>query len=57
MSQRIPPTVICPVCGQLVKEAIVMPVMLAHTDGVGKTCGFSGQPFGGMSVLHESLTR
>lgn len=55
MPQHIQPTITCPACGQHVKDNW-RPIMLAHTDGVGKPCGFSGQPFGGLSVLHESLT-
>jgi nitrous oxide reductase accessory protein NosL len=41
-------TVVCPVCGQVVKESPTRPVMLSHSDGVGRYCGMSGQPFGGV---------
>lgn len=40
-------TIVCPACGQAVKESRG-PVMLAHCDGVGRSCGMSGQPFGGV---------
>jgi hypothetical protein len=42
-------TVVCPVCGQLVKEAPTNVVMLSHTDGLSRPCPMSGQPFGGCS--------
>jgi hypothetical protein len=44
---RVLSTVVCPVCGQLVKESPTRSVMLAHSDGLSRPCPMSGQPFGG----------
>lgn len=42
---RLTATVACPVCGQVVL-APTHGVCWSHCDGVGRTCQFSGQPFG-----------
>lgn len=49
---KILSAVVCPVCGQLVKESATSLVMLAHCDGLSRPCPMSGQPFGGCTQSH-----
>lgn len=50
-------TVVCPVCGQLIKESPTRLVALAHCDGLGRSCPMSGQPLGAVVQTHvETFT-